>query len=169
MLRVSNRSKSISTNSTIVEQGLKRKALSDITNNVTSSSECKGSLNNENNLRIITPPNNIPQRIITADLVRDYFLSMEKKILFKCPENQTVYECLSRRIDCFDDILSRKLDTSEIIHKVEQKRCKMSPCQKTLMIQRMQYLQCAYKNVLSTNIYERQVNSTIVVSMQLIK
>ena len=82
---------------------------------------------------------------------------MDTKILFNCPENETVYECLSRRIDYFDDILSRKLDTSEIIHKAEQKGCETSPCPNTLMIQRMQYLQCAYKNVLSTNVFEQQV------------
>ena len=39
VLRVSNRNHNINTNSTIVEQGVKRKAQSDITNNVTIPSE----------------------------------------------------------------------------------------------------------------------------------
>ena len=42
---------------------------------------------------IITPAN-ILQRIVTADLVGDLFVSKDAKILFHCPENETVYECL---------------------------------------------------------------------------
>ena len=69
VLRVSNRNNNINTNtSTIGEQGVKRKALSDITNNVTSPSENRGSSNNENDLHIITPPI-VPKGIVTTDLV----------------------------------------------------------------------------------------------------
>ena len=99
---------------TIVEQGIKRKALSDITDNVTSPSEFKGSSNNGNNLHITTPPN-VPQRIVTAALIGDYFVRKDTKILFNCAEN----EYLSQMIDCFDDILSRKSDISKILHSVE--------------------------------------------------
>ena len=116
VLLVSNRNNNINTNtSTIVEQGVKRKALSDIINNVTSPSENRGSSNNENDLHIVTPPI-VSKRIVTTDLVGDYFLSEDAKTLSNCPENETGYECLSRRIYCFDDILSRKSDRSYIVH-----------------------------------------------------
>ena len=133
VLRVSNRNNNINTST------CKRKALTDITNNITSPSENRGK-NNENDLHIITPPI-VPERIFTTDPVVDYFLSKDAKTLFNCPENETVYEYLSRRIDCFDDILSRKSDISKIVHKAEQKGCEMGPCQNILMIQKMQYLQ----------------------------
>ena len=76
MLRVSNRNNNINTNT------CKRKALTEITNNITSPSENRGSSNNENDLHIITPPI-VPERIVTTDLVVDYFLSKDAKTLFK--------------------------------------------------------------------------------------
>ena len=50
VLRVSNKNNNMSTNRTIVDQGIKRKARSDITDNVTCPSEYRGSSNNHNNL-----------------------------------------------------------------------------------------------------------------------
>ena len=75
VLRVSNRSNNINTNT------CKRKALTDITNNITSPSENRGSSNNENDLHIITPPI-VPERFFTTDPVVDYFLSKVAKTLF---------------------------------------------------------------------------------------
>ena len=68
MWLVSNYNNNISINSTIIEQGMKRIAISYFTDNVTSPNECRGSSNNDNNLCIVNPPN-VPKRIVTAYLV----------------------------------------------------------------------------------------------------
>ena len=65
------------------------------------------------------------------------------------------YECLTRRIDCFDEILNRKLDVSKKVNKAKTKDYEMSDNQKVLMLQRMQYLRCAYHNLLECDVNQR--------------
>ena len=81
MLQVSNKTDNTSTNRTILELGSKRKALTDITNNV-SPYECRESLNSDIAVHIITPP--IAQKgIEIADLIGDYFVSEDAKTLYE--------------------------------------------------------------------------------------
>jgi len=63
---------------------------------------------------VVTPPTT-KQKLSIANLVGNYFSSNDAKILFNSSENETVYDCLTRRIDCFDDILNRKLDLPKIV------------------------------------------------------
>ena len=54
---------------------------------------------------IVTPP--VFRRQLTIiDIIGDYYSSMEGRLLFNTKTDETVYTCLSRRIDVFDIILN---------------------------------------------------------------
>ena len=59
---------------------------------------------------------------------------------------------MTKRIEFFDKILKWRLDITKIVNKVKTKDYKMSDNQKLLMIQRMQYLRCAYHNLLECDV-----------------
>ena len=95
------------------------------------------------------------QKLSIANLIDNYFSSNDANILFNCTVNEIVNDCLTRRIDCFDEIINRKLDISKIVNKEKTNDCEMRDNQKVLMMQRMQYLRCAYHNLVECNINQR--------------
>ena len=54
-----------------------------------------------------------------------------------------------------DEILNRRLDITKIVNKANTKYHKMSDNQKMIMIQRMQYLRCAYHDLLECDVNHR--------------
>lgn len=93
---------------------------------------------------IITPPN-FRNRLTICDIIGDYYTSSEGKILFNCPTDETVYDCLSRRIDHFELILNNKVSISSIVNKAREKDCELDSNQTILMLHRMQYLRFSYR------------------------
>ena len=53
--------------------------------------------------------------------IGNYFTSTTTKNLFGCQHNEEVYDCLSRRVDIFDSILSNNLPIWKIINKCDKK------------------------------------------------
>ena len=109
------------------------------------------SIDENDSANMVTPPTS-KQKLSIAKLIGNYFSSNDAKILFNCSENETVYDCLTRRIDCFHDILNRKLDILKVVNKAKTKDGEMNDNQKMLMIKRMQYLMCAYYNLLECDV-----------------
>ena len=48
------------------------------------------------------------KRKTIVDKIGNYFSSPEALILFNCRDNEMVDDCLSRRIDMFDDVINHK-------------------------------------------------------------
>ena len=91
---------------------------------------------------VITPPN-FRRRLTILDIIGDYYSSSEGKILFNCKQNESVYDCLSRRIDRFNMIINNKICISTIVNKAKEKDCEMSSYQTILILNRIQYLKHA--------------------------
>ncbi len=91
---------------------------------------------------VITPPN-FRRRLTILDIIGDYYSSSEGKILFNCKQNESVYDCLSRRIDHFNMIINN-VCISTIVHKAKEKDCEMSSYQTILILNQIQYLKHAY-------------------------
>ena len=92
---------------------------------------------------IITPPN-FRRRLTIVDVIGDYNTSPEGRIIFNCKKNETVYDCLSRRIDQFNLIMNNKKCISTIVNKAREAHCEINSHQTILIINRMQYLKQAY-------------------------
>ena len=86
----------------------KRKSLSDITYNTDISS----STNN-----IISPEQKEDENIQVKINIGNYFTSRTTKKLFGCKNDEEVYDCLSRRIDTFDDVLFNNLPIWKVVNK----------------------------------------------------
>ena len=55
------------------------------------------------NINLVTPPPTNIRRLAIVNIVGTNFLeTRQAKILFNCKERETVYDCLSARIDHFD-------------------------------------------------------------------
>ena len=65
--------------------------------------------------------------------------------------NESVEDCLSRRIDLFDEILNNKIDVSAIVNKACEDNCQLNTKQQITIIQRLLYLQMAYFNILASD------------------
>ena len=96
---------------------------------------------------VVTPPN-FRRRLTIGDIIGDYFDSSEGKILFNCKQNESVYNCLSRRIDKFNSILNNKMCISEIVNKAKERDCELNCHQTILMLNRMKYLRQTYLFIL---------------------
>ena len=49
--------------------------------------------------------------------IGNYFTSRTTKKLFGCKNDEEVYDCLSRRIDTFDDVLCNNLPIWKVVNK----------------------------------------------------
>ena len=85
------------------------------------------------------------------NVIVNYFNSPEAKLLFKNKEGESVEECISRRIDMFDEILNNRKDISLLVNKAGEKNCEMNNTQFTLMTHRMHYLRNAYLQLLNVD------------------
>ena len=72
--------------------------------------------------------------------IGNYFNSPEATILFNPQDDESVEDCLSRRIDLFDDILNNKVDISAIVNKACEIDCQLNVKQHMTIIQRVLYL-----------------------------
>ena len=116
----------------------KRKRLNDISN-------INESLNNDNiNLQNI-------EKSSFRNMIGDYFNSTEATLLFCPQDDESVEDCLSRRIDLFDDILNNKIDVSFIVKRACEENCELNIKQTIQIRQRIQYLRMAYFNVLESD------------------
>ena len=75
----------------------KRKNLQDTTNTSSTNNHIDEKQSNENT-----------NKKIIIDKIGNYFNSPEALILFNCRDDEMVDDCLSQRIDIFDDILDKK-------------------------------------------------------------
>ena len=75
------------------------------------------------NVKSVTPPSTNNKRITDIqNLVRTNFFETRKvKILFNCRNNETNYDCLSRRVDHFNLILNNEVNISTIVNKANKK------------------------------------------------
>ena len=87
----------------------KRKALPDIT--------ADKSNNTRTTFNIILPEQKISEDNIKKINIGNYFTSITTKKLFGCKKDEEVYDCLSQRIDMFDDILANNLPIYKVIKK----------------------------------------------------
>ena len=124
----------------------KRKVLSDITTD------------NSNNTRtafnIITPEQKIRENNMTKINIGNYFTSITTKKLFGCKQDEEVYDCLSRRIDMFDEILSNNLPIWKVVNK-GSKDSELTPSQVITISQRICFLRQAYLITLDLESSER--------------
>ena len=127
-------------NQQLTTTNTKRKRISIRTDNITLNYYSDDSSEVPN---IITPPN-FRSKLTICDVIGDYYTSSEGKILFNCPTDETVYYCLSRRIDHFELILNNKVSLSSIINRAKEKDCELNSHQTILMLHRMQYLKFSY-------------------------
>ena len=81
-------------------------------------------------------------------------MSPEGKSLFHPQHDEDVEDCLSRRIDMFDDIVNHKADISLLVNRASEENAQLNVKQGIIMIQKLQYLRMAYLNVLNSNIDE---------------
>jgi len=103
MLRIKNNQIS---NSNTTDINRKRKVLSEITNLD----------DNKQDEPIIVSPiykNEIEKEI--AKSIGNYFTADSTKKLFGTKDNETVYDCLTRRIDVFDDIITLDDNTHTLL------------------------------------------------------
>ena len=84
--------------------------------------------------------------------IGNYFNSPEATILFNPQDDESVEDCLSRRIDFFDDILNNKVDISAIVNKACEIDCQLNVKQHMTIIQRVLYLRMAYFYILATDL-----------------
>ena len=87
-----------------------------------------------------------------CNIIGDYFNSTEATLLFCPQDDESVEDCLSRRIDVFDDILNNKIDVSFIVNRACEKNCELNINQTINIRQRIQYLRMAYFNVLESDL-----------------
>ena len=86
------------------------------------------------------------------DEIGNYFNSPEALILFNCKNDELVDDCLSRRIDLFDDILNQRKSIEDVVNKSSEENGKLTSSQTILILQRIQYLRMAYLNVVNSNL-----------------
>ena len=77
-------------------------------------------------LNIVSPKKK--KDVQTKINIGNYFTSITRKKLFGCKYDEEVYDCMSRRIDMFDDILANNLPISKIINKCS-KESELTPSQ----------------------------------------
>ena len=110
-------------------------------------------------INLVTPPPTNNKRLSDIqDIVgTNFFHTKEAKVLFNCTRNnETVYDCLTRRVDHFNLILNNEVNISTIVNKADEKDCELNPQQTILMLHRMQYLQFTYLKTLE----KTSVNNT---------
>ena len=86
--------------------------------------------------------------------IGNYFNSPEAVRLFNPKSDESVEDCLSRRIDFFDSILNNREDVSYIVNKESEDNCEVTSKQSIVMIRRILYLQNAYFIMLSNDVNE---------------
>ena len=106
----------------------------------------------------------LPHQISEANLrfaillvITSYPIS-EGKILFNCPTDETVYDCLSCHIDYFELILNNKVSISSIANRAREKNCELNSNQTILMFHCMQYLKFSYLFMLEKNLTGKEFN-----------
>ena len=127
----------------INNQRKKRSALVDISHSVNNNQNT-----NNNNAVIVSPPTT-RRRITITDVIGNWFTSKIAKKLFSINQNETVYHCLSRRIDIFNGVLSGQKCISTIVNKASKEDGKLSHTQIIRFIHKIQGLKFAYLDVLS--------------------
>lgn len=91
----------------------KRNVLNDMTNLV---------YNNDNgDASIVSPPDPKRRRATILDVIGNWFSSTNAKNLFCVRDSETVYDCLSRRIDLFNDIINSKKCLTSIVNRATEK------------------------------------------------
>ena len=135
-------------------QQLTNRKRTEIQMNISLNSYSDDDESTDSSPNIITPPA-FRKRLSIVDIIGDYFTSPEAKLLFKCRKNETVYDCLSRRIDVFESVINNKSDISSIVNKAMEKDCQLNSHQTILIYNRMQYLKFSYLFML-----DRDSNST---------
>ena len=117
----------------------KRKALSDITDDLNNSITT---------VNIISPEQKQEEKNQIKIQIGNYFTSIQTKKLFGCKNEEEVYNCLSHRIDMFDDILNNNLPIWKIINKGDNKS-ELTPSEVISIMQKIVFLRQAYLNVLN--------------------
>ena len=120
----------------------KRKNLRDVTNTTSST------INNHT----VELQEDIERKKTIVDKIGNYFSSPEALNLFNCKGEEMVDECLSRRIDIFDDILNRKKSLEDLVNKSSEENGKLTSSQSITMIQKIQYLRMAYINLINSDL-----------------
>ena len=122
----------------------KRKILSDITDIPN---------NPRTTVNIISPEQKQDDTQIKIQ-IGNYFTSIQTKKLFGCKNEEEVYDCLSRRIDMFGDILANNLPIWKIINKGNNKS-ELTPPGVITTIQKIFFLRQAYIIVLNLDQSEK--------------
>ena len=60
-------------------------------------------------------------------------------------------DCLSRRIDLFDDVLNKKRSVEGVVNKTSEDNGRLTSSQGITMLQKIQHLQMAYLNVINSD------------------
>ena len=97
---------------------------------------------------IISPDIKNKKRIQLINEIGSYFGCIRTKNIFGCKAEESVYDCLSNRIDLLDDVMKNNIPISLIIKKSDQNSDEFSPEQVNTTIHRAEYLRLTYMNVL---------------------
>ena len=98
---------------------------------------------------IVLPPTTKRRKAFIQNQIGDWFSSYEAISLFNVCKDETVYDCLTRRIDLFEDVINSKQCVSSIVNRATEENCSLSLIQGFKIGQKIQYLRQAYLNVLS--------------------
>ena len=63
------------------------------------------------------------------DKIGNYFSSPEALILFNCRDNEMVDDCLSRRIDMFDDVINHIKSIEYLVNKSSEDNGRLTSSQ----------------------------------------
>ena len=130
--------------STTTPTNNKRKALMDIS----TSTNKKDSSSTQQSSILISPETKNKENIQVIEDIGTYFNDTRAKSIFGCDLDENVYDCLSRRIDLFDEVLKNNVPISSIVNKSD-KKSQFTPKQMNTTIHRMQYLRLTYLKVLN--------------------
>jgi len=144
-----------STSSTAPRQFFSKTQWEDKYNNFrilrTTNKTKRSALNDVTNVEI-SDEDNVEPKLQKKKLFDEmnYFNSTEAILLFNSTDD-SIEDCLSRRIDMFDEIINHKQDISLVVNKANNKNCELTTKQSIILRQRLQYLRNAYLNVLQKN------------------